>query len=125
MVNNMFGIKTDLDLTGISMGFASVGRSALVATAEDVSKGSYERPDALVLLSCGSTLHAVLVGGNDIKLTILDAGKSQDSKPLEIGWVNVETMRNAVETGVLNVGLQTFRFTTTRLLKRLLAKAKK
>lgn len=123
MFTDKFGLKkTDLHLAGISMGFASTGKAVSYPDGESLSKSSRERPEVFLLLSDGGTLHCVANGSKDVKLTIVEAGDSVGPGPMELGWVGIKTMEDAVESGVIHVGGRTLSLIATRSLKRFVAK---
>lgn len=114
-------IKTDLKFTGISMGFVSIGATPWSPDGDGVSDGYYDRHDAHVPLVDGKTLHAVLGGSNEIKLTLVNG-----TKGAELGWISAEAMKKAVDIdhGLLRVNGKSLAFANVpRPLRRMLAAA--
>jgi len=115
-------IETDLDLSGISMGFASINKDECPDTV-NASDGYYDRPEAHVPLLDGKMLHALLDGSNEIKLTLVDGTAT---KCIELGWVSHQVMRNAIEVDSrsLSVNGKELAFANVpRQLKRMLMRA--
>ena len=113
-------IETDLDLSGISMGFASINKDECPDTV-NASDGYYDHPEAHVPLVDGKTLHAVVGGSNGIKLTLIDGTAT---KGVELGWVSPQVMKNAIEVnhGLLDVSGKSLAFARIpRTLSRMLA----
>lgn len=119
-------IETDLDLSGISKGFVSINRDSTgQPTAERVSESSYDRPEAHVPLIDGRTLHAILGGRNEIKLTLISKHPSCMNDE-EIGWINAKRMKDAIDAnhGLFEFEGRTLAFVgVPRPLKRMLARA--
>lgn len=114
---------SDLDLGGVSGGFSVFIEPPKCPTGDSVAKGSYERPDAHVLLSDGRELHVVSGKNKKLKLTLVKDDSAPSPETPHLWWVDTKTMRDAIDCGVLHIEQQVLEFANTRPLKRMLARA--
>lgn len=98
-------IKGDLDLRGISMGFASVSKGLPKApTGVDVDRSAYETPDVHIPLGHGKVLHVSGCANNreEVALVAVNAGEIGSTGAVHVGFVS----RNELPDVIRSLGVR-------------------